>query len=453
MQPGKHHQVANLKTAPGETVRVAVVVPVWRQARYLAGAVASALAQEIDTGVGVVVVNDGCPEPETDRIAQALRDADPERVAYLRQPNGGLSAARNAGIRHAFARWPQVESVFPLDADNLLSPQTLARLSSLLDEHPEAAWASPALELFGIEERQWWLPGPYLPYRQLFMNQSDAGSLIRRQIFDAGIEYDESLRHGFEDWELFLRATLAGYRGLMAGPCGFRYRRHPESMLTAAREQADRREAEIHERHPSTFEPRALLRWEHVEAPRFALVRCDRDDVLLTASCDLEPRRLSLSDYARMIAAAGRGEPAPAGHVPAVTVLTTAAAVERLEAGACLAEALFRIQTELRGRGTAGLRLGAGSEAGFAGVAVRGSALELVAHGRFLQPDAAVEVDVEGELPAPLRPEVAARAIVLIGAATRCEGMPLPDLSNPSFLEYMHIEERRTTFPSSEAPR
>jgi hypothetical protein len=438
---------------PPPPVRIAVVIPVWKQARYLAGAVASALAQEIDTGVGMVVVNDGCPEPETDRIGQALRDAHPDHIAYLRQPNGGLSAARNAGIRYALARWPHIEAVFPLDADNLLSPQTLAKLAALLEKHPEAAWASPALELFGTEEGEWRLPGPYLPYRQLFMNQCDAGSLIRRQIFAAGIEYDESMRHGFEDWEFFLRATLAGYRGLMAGSCGFRYRRREDSMLIIAGERADPLEGEIHERHPGIFEPEALLRWEHAEAPRFALVRCDSDDVLLTANCDLEPRRVSIPDYAAMIAAAGRAEPATAGHIPTVTLLTTAAVVERLEATGRLAETLFRIQTELHGRGTAGLVVSGASESGLSGLAVRASALEHLASGRLPRSDTTVGVDWDDEVPAALQLEVAARAAALIGAAARVEGMPLPNLSNASYLEHMHIEERRSTFPSSKAPR
>jgi glycosyl transferase family 2 len=436
--------------APPPPVRCAVIVPAWKQARYLAGAVESALAQDIDTGLGIVVVNDGCPEPETDRIGQALRDAHPDRVAYLRQLNSGLSAARNAGLRRAFARWPQVETIFPLDADNLLSPGTLAHLLAMLEENPDASWASPALELFGIEEGQWALPGPYLPYRQLLMNQCDAGSLVRRQVFAEGIEYDESMRHGFEDWEFFLRATLAGHRGLMAGPCGFRYRRREDSMLSVARRRTDPLESEIHRRHPAPFEPEALLRWEHDEAPRFALVRCDSDDVLLTADCDLQPRRVSVPDYALMIAASGRSEPAPAGHIPAVTVLTTAAAVERLDATGGLARALFEIQSELRGRGTAGLRLGVGQE-GLTGLAVRASALRHLSRGLLPEPETAVEVDVEGGGPPPLSPALAVRAAALLGAAARGKGMPLSTLSNPSFLEYRHIEERRTTFPSSKA--
>jgi glycosyltransferase involved in cell wall biosynthesis len=434
---------------PPPTIRLAVVVPAWRQARYLAGAARSALDQEIICGVGVVVVNDGCPDPETERIGQTLRDAHPDRVAYLSQPNRGVSAARNAGIRQALARWPHVEAIFPLDADNLLSPHTLARLSALLEEHPEAAWASPTLEFFGAEQGEWQIPGPYLPYRQLFANQSDTGSLIRRTVFEAGIFYDETVRYGFEDWELFLRATLAGFRGFQAGRCGFRYRRRPESMLAEAMERKQRLAAEIRSRHRQAYEPGELIRREHAEAPRFALVRCDRDDVLLTASCDLEPRRLALAAFARSLAAAGDDEPSPADHVPAVTVLTTAATIDRLGAAGLLAEALFRLQTGLRGRAAVGLRVGPASTAGPAALAIRAAALDRLSAAGGPQPEALVEVDPDGAPGEPLPQSGLSRAAALIGAAVQGEGMPLPAISHPSFFERLHIDEQRTTFPSS----
>jgi Glycosyl transferase family 2 len=433
---------------PPPTIRAAVVVPAWRQARYLAGAVQSALAQEIETGVGVVIVNDGCPDPETDRIGRTLRDAHPQRVAYLRQPNGGVSAARNAGIRHALARWPEVEAFFPLDADNLLSPQTLAKLWAQLEQHPEAAWASPTLEFFGLEEGEWQVPGPFLPYRQLFMNQCDTGSLVRRSLFDAGNEFDETIRFGFEDWEFFLRAALAGFQGVLAGRCGFRYRRRGDSMLAGAHERAQRIEGEIRQRHPAAYEPAALTRREHAEAPRFALVRCDRDDVLLTASLDLEPRRLSVPDYARTIAAAGEAHPPLPGHVPAVTLLTTAAALEQLGPEA-LAEALFRVQGELRGRGTVGLRVGAGADDELSGLAVRASALARLERGHLHHPEATVEVECESSVGEVTLAPLAWRAAALIRAASLGEGMPLPALAHSSFLEYRHIEEGRTSFPWS----
>ncbi|HVX34054.1 MAG TPA: glycosyltransferase family A protein [Solirubrobacterales bacterium] len=223
---------------PPPSVRVAVVVPAWKQARYLAGAVGSVLAQEAPFGVGAVIVDDGCPDPRTESICWALRDANPDQVDFLRQTNAGVSAARNAGVRRAIRRWPDVEAFFFLDADNLLSPGTLTELWKLLEERPEFAWASPALEMFGSTRRGGWnVHGPHLPYRQLFANQSDTGTLVRRAVFEAGIEFDETMREGFEDWEFFLRAGLAGFAGAGAGRCGFRYRRAPDSLLAGARQQ------------------------------------------------------------------------------------------------------------------------------------------------------------------------------------------------------------------------
>jgi hypothetical protein len=409
--------------------------------------VRSALGQEILCGVGVVIVNDGCPDPETDRIGQMLRDADPGRLAYLHQPNRGLPAARNAGIRQALARWPQLDSIFPLDADNLLSPGTLAALTAVLEERPQLAWATPALEFFGAEEGEWQVPGPYLLYRQLLGNQCDAGSLIRRAVFDAGIEYDETMREGFEDWEFFLRASLAGFGGVQAGRCGFRYRRRSDSMVTAALAQRQRLEAEIQRRHPAAYEPAALLRREHAEAPRFALVRCDRDDVLLTACCDLEPRRVGLAQFARSIAAAGDPEPAVGDHIPAVTLLTTAAAIEGLEARGDLAETLFRIQSELREAEVVELRVGSAA----AGLALRARALDRLAGDSRPEPEAVVEVDPRGE--ANGEPVSAARlqtAGRLIGAAVLGPGMPLAPASHSCFLERRHIEAGKTLFPCSD---
>jgi glycosyltransferase involved in cell wall biosynthesis len=430
------------RPGPPATVRVAVVIPAWRQAQYLAGAVRSALDQQVLCGVGVVVVNDGCPKPETDRIGQALHDAHPDRVAYLHQPNQGVSAARNAGIELALQRWPHVEYVFPLDADNELSPHTLAKLRDRLDERPEAAWASPKLEFFGGEEGGWQVPGPYLPYRQLFMNQCDTGSLIRREVFDAGVGYDETIKFGFEDWEFFLRASLNGFHGLQAGRCGFRYRRRPESMLQGAQQRAELLEAEVRSRHAAAFEPGALTRREHAEAPRFALILCDRDEVQLTAACDLEPRVLSLADYARSVAAAREGL-----HIPAVTVFTGSAALARLGNDG-LATALFQLQAELREEQLAGLRIAGDPVGTLAAIAVRANGLNLLQGGALPHPGAVVEAEAKRGGPVDPLPEAAAAAARLLGIAIGEAGR-LPLESHTTFLEYRHLEQMRTTFPWS----
>jgi hypothetical protein len=316
--------------------KIAVIVPAWNQARYLAGAVGSALDQTASCGVGVVIVDDGCPDPETARIGRTFADANPDRVAFLRQANAGVAAARNAGVRQAIRRWPDVGAFFFLDADNLLSPETMSKLWQVLEEEPDLAWVSPALEMFGASsEGGWNVRGPHLPYRQLFVNQSDTGTLVRRTVFEAGVEFDETMRKGFEDWEFFLRATLAGFAGAGAGKCGFRYRRVPDSMLAGAQQREAQIKADIRCRHEDAYRAGSLCRREHVEAPRFALVRCDRVDALLLSGVDLEPRRVPLTELC--------GDHLAASAI----VLTSAGEIDRLREQGLLAGLLLRLQLEL----------------------------------------------------------------------------------------------------------
>ena len=450
------------RPGPPATVRIAAIVPAWQQAGYLAAAVDSALRQEVDAGVGVVIVDDGCPDPETRRIGEALRDAHPDRVAYLRQRNRGLPAARNAGIRLAFARWPHLDAIFPLDADNMLSPGALASLWELLELNPWADWASPTLEFFGAEDGEWRIPGPHLTYRQLFANQSDAGSLIRRGVFASGLEFDESMRDGFEDWEFFLRAGLAGFRGIEAGRCGFRYRRRPDSMLAQAQRDSAKLEAGLRDRHPDAYRPGELARREHAEAPRFALIRCDADDVLLTAACDLKPHRMPLAAFLRP----RRAGSAPLdAHVPSLALLTRAATIEWLQANGTLAEVLLRLQLEVHAKPIVALRLKPSPRRGRPGrrrppepatapaaLAMRTRTLARLAPAMVpLKVDAWIEIEAGRKPPPPLAEALLGAAVATMRSGLRADVPLIRKGSQAEYFEYRHVDLLETTLPSTAA--
>lgn len=95
---------------------VSVVVPNYNCGRFLAEALESVLAQTYPA-VEVIVVDDG----STDDSAEVLARYD-GRVRVLRQPNQGVSAARNYGIRES-----RGEFVAFLDADDLWHPEKLAK--------------------------------------------------------------------------------------------------------------------------------------------------------------------------------------------------------------------------------------------------------------------------------------------------------------------------------------
>lgn len=248
--------------------RVAVIVPVHRQAAFLEEAVRSALLQNLG-GTRIVIVNDGCPDPETGRIGRAFAAEEPQRVVYLAQENKGLSAARNEGIRAAMKRWPEIEAVFPLDADNRLGPETLARLIEKGAGDDRVGFVFPYLLEFGERQGIWQADAQVTLTRMLCENQCDAGSLIFTRVFAAGHFFDEGMREGFEDWEFFIRLLKHGFTARCGGLAGFEYRTRRDSMLVEADAKRARLLGQIRARHEDLFRPQRRVSIEHMELPRF----------------------------------------------------------------------------------------------------------------------------------------------------------------------------------------
>src|SRR5437763_14715079 len=87
---------------------VSIVIPCYKQARFLAAATESALAQTYRR-IEIVVVNAGSPD-ETAAVAARYPP-----VRYIEQDNAGLAAARNTGLANSCG-----EFVVFLDADDRL---------------------------------------------------------------------------------------------------------------------------------------------------------------------------------------------------------------------------------------------------------------------------------------------------------------------------------------------
>ena len=113
-------------TMTGSFPTVSVVIPCYNQARYLRDAVRS-VREQTHQPIECIVVDDG----STDRTSEIAAELG---VHVIQQANGGVSAARNAGLSVA-----RGELVVFLDADDVLLPDALARGSSTLVAQPGAA--------------------------------------------------------------------------------------------------------------------------------------------------------------------------------------------------------------------------------------------------------------------------------------------------------------------------
>ena len=267
-------------------VRVAIIVPAYRQPGLLIEALDTALAQQTDFAYVIVVVNDGCPFDETDHVCREFASANPDRIYYLHKRNGGLSAARNTGIDFVLAAFPALEGVYFLDADNRIQPCLLQRLfNSLQDAGPEIGWAYPDVDKFGFSEFCD-TSGPYSPLEHLFRNFCEAGSMAARRMLDAGVRFDETMRQGSEDWEFWLQGLEHGFRGVHVLGAGFRYRRRGESTLVKSERNYRPILEYIRARHQRLFDIRALMRLEAAVSRRYAVYFPDREIVRCITDVD-----------------------------------------------------------------------------------------------------------------------------------------------------------------------
>lgn len=340
--------------------RAAAIIPAYKQPGLLGEAILSVLRQSAPAAA--VVVDDGCPMEETREVAFSFSRAHPGRVFVLRRHNGGLSAARNTGIAFALKCWPQLEALMFLDADNRIEKDYLARALEAMAAAPaEVGWFYPDIDMIGLDESSS-MRGAFSRLALLDWNYCDAGSVVRRSLLDSGLRFDESLRDGFEDWDFWLQAAEAGFRGQYLANAGFLYRKRGESMLTSSARRRETIVAAMNRKRRDALRPRNLLALEAKEAPRFAIVTETGDFARFTS----DPTALGKEVPLNRAAAALRVAQARPGayHAPPVFCFASASSLATLEQALVMADVFWLAQVLLRDKGVVAVFLarGKGSE-------------------------------------------------------------------------------------------
>ena len=113
------------------TPTIAVVLPAYNAQFYICEALNSITAQS-RLPEQIIVIDDGSNDGTVEQVCEWERQYSGE-LRLLRQPNNqGVSAARNAGIRHA-----KTDLVALLDADDIFFPLHLEQLEQAFLSHPE----------------------------------------------------------------------------------------------------------------------------------------------------------------------------------------------------------------------------------------------------------------------------------------------------------------------------
>ena len=240
------------KAVPESAPLVSVIIPAYNAARFILEALQSVNAQHYYP-LEILLIDDG----STDETVDMVRRNQPH-VRIISQANGGVSAARNTGLREATG-----EFICFLDADDSWFPGKLAAQTAYLATHPSVGivyhewhiWKSdaagtyhppPAVDAHGspesiVPDLSGWI------YHRLLMDCEVHTStvMMRRSaarevgVFDTdlvtGEDYDYWLRASHHCEIHKLAATFSSYRSTPGGLTSMPPRRNNEyEVITRA---------------------------------------------------------------------------------------------------------------------------------------------------------------------------------------------------------------------------
>jgi glycosyltransferase involved in cell wall biosynthesis len=221
---------------------ISVVVPTYNCAETVGRTVNSILRQTA-APLEVIVVDDGSTDNTREVLNGVLQSG---AVRYLTQPNSGVSATRNRGLREA-----KGSHVAFVDADDWIRPDALAEASQALSRTPGARWC--ATDVLRLRDGRQETVASCIPA------DGELAAILRRNFVERGFLFERSLllelggydetMQGREDWELYIRLIRAGHRPAHAAQPLYCYAERPTSLTRNYRGIAKCWEAIVRKHH------------------------------------------------------------------------------------------------------------------------------------------------------------------------------------------------------------
>jgi GT2 family glycosyltransferase len=247
-----------------ERPRVSVVVCTYNGGRTLEQCLRS-LGDLDYPDYEVIVVNDGSTDNTADILTRWQLDHRPSAVKVIHQPNRGLSAARNVGLRSAGGAL-----IAYTDDDCYADPDWLTHLVDHLMRSGAAAVGGPNLSpedgrLVACVAAAPGQPTHVLESDQVAEHIPGCNMLFRREALEAINGFDPQYRKAGDDVDVCWRLQQAGY-WITFAPAAFVWHHRRQTPRAYLRQQAGYGEAEalLRFKHPDKFNGRGDGKWRGV---------------------------------------------------------------------------------------------------------------------------------------------------------------------------------------------
>jgi len=184
-----------------------VIIPLYNKEQFIEATLNSVLSQ-VFGDFEIIIINDG----STDNSEQKVLAFSDSRIRYYSKENGGVSSARNLGMRYAGSDY-----ITFIDADDYWYPEFLETMYSSIQKFPSEQVFSAAIEV--ASPKQVYAASYSIPdaneyavvdYFKASQNESviwTSCAVFHKKVFDVAGVFDPLIRSG-EDIDLWVRIGL-----------------------------------------------------------------------------------------------------------------------------------------------------------------------------------------------------------------------------------------------------
>ncbi|NUU37069.1 glycosyltransferase family 2 protein [Pseudomonas sp. C2B4] len=279
--------------AKAQAPLVSIVAPCYNAEKYLEQAIHSIFGQEYPN-FEVIIVDDGSSDNSVAMLKQLQKTYD---FQLYSQPNQGVSAALNHGLRYA-----KGEYVSTPDLDDIMLPESLRIRTDYLNKHPNVGCVGALIVYMDsdgntIKQQQRDRTHTY-NFDQILSQAVVIGApvaLYRMSAMRSAGFYAPHLR--VQDFQMTLRIARSGYEIHELPVCVTRYRRHANNLSRKYKVllQADLEAIEPYASHPAYQSARTQL---VNKALKYAVVEDKKEAWKLLRSIPL--RHMNRTSFKRM---------------------------------------------------------------------------------------------------------------------------------------------------------
>lgn len=182
--------------------RISIIIPLYNKENYIIQCIDSIINQSYNN-FEIVIVDDG----STDSSIEKIKSVADDRIKIISKKNGGVSSARNEGIKNATGDW-----ILFLDADDKLEENALQHFVESINIYPNIKiFVSNFLIIsknkklpYSSWKKQKLIENPLkeIWYRNIYARPGN--TLIHKDVFTNYGGYIQNMRYN-EDYEFSLR--------------------------------------------------------------------------------------------------------------------------------------------------------------------------------------------------------------------------------------------------------